>query len=126
MHIRETWIYSVLSFPRRREPSQVKQLDPRLRGDDELIRDALIIPGKQPALLAEVEGIAARRMSCKKHFSRWPDKRSWPCRLLFRPAVSLAAMLPQHFGHHFSFIVQRTSQGRFTTLVRGIDIRAVG
>ena len=37
MTFRETRIYSVLSFPRRREPSQIKQLDPRLRGDDELI-----------------------------------------------------------------------------------------
>ena len=33
---KEALIYSVLSFPRRREPSQIKQLDPRLRGDDEI------------------------------------------------------------------------------------------
>ena len=31
----ETLNYSVLSFPRRREPSQIKQLDARLRGHDE-------------------------------------------------------------------------------------------
>ncbi len=38
---KEAQIYSVLSFPRRREPSQIKALDPRLRGDDELIRVSL-------------------------------------------------------------------------------------
>ena len=37
----ETRIYSVLSFPRRRESSQIKRLGPRLRGDDELIRVSL-------------------------------------------------------------------------------------
>jgi hypothetical protein len=31
----ETLIYSVLSFPRRREPSKIKTLDPRFCGDDE-------------------------------------------------------------------------------------------
>ncbi len=33
--LRETLIYSDSSFPRRREPSQINKLDPRLRGDDE-------------------------------------------------------------------------------------------
>jgi len=36
-------IYSVLSFPRWREHSQIKRLDPRLCGDDELIGVSLII-----------------------------------------------------------------------------------
>jgi len=31
---KETLNKSILSFPRRREPSQIKELDPRLRGDD--------------------------------------------------------------------------------------------
>ena len=35
--VRETRIYSVLSFPRRRESSQIKHLDPHLLGDNELI-----------------------------------------------------------------------------------------
>ncbi|MFA7242725.1 MAG: hypothetical protein WC091_21675 [Sulfuricellaceae bacterium] len=34
---KETRIYSVLSFPRRRESSQIKHLDPHLLGDNELI-----------------------------------------------------------------------------------------
>ena len=32
---KEALIYSIASFPRRREPSQFKALDPRFRGDDE-------------------------------------------------------------------------------------------
>ncbi len=32
---KETLIYSDSSFPRRREPSKINKLDPRLRGDDE-------------------------------------------------------------------------------------------
>ncbi len=39
---REALIKSCLSFPRRREPSQLKQLDPRLRGDDDLISVSLV------------------------------------------------------------------------------------
>jgi len=34
-HVKETLTYSVLSFPRRREPRKINVLDPRLRGDDE-------------------------------------------------------------------------------------------
>ena len=32
---KETRIYSVSSFPRKREPSKIKALDSRFRGDDE-------------------------------------------------------------------------------------------
>jgi len=39
---KETQIYSVLSFPRKREPSQIKHLDSRFRGNDELICTSLI------------------------------------------------------------------------------------
>ena len=38
---KETLIKSILSFPRRREPSQINKLDPRLRGDDDLISTSL-------------------------------------------------------------------------------------
>ena len=34
---KETLIYSEMSFPRRRESRKINGLDPRLRGDDELI-----------------------------------------------------------------------------------------
>jgi len=34
---KEMQIYSVLSFPRKREPCQIKRLDSRFRGNDELI-----------------------------------------------------------------------------------------
>ena len=33
--LKEVLIYSILSFTRRRDPSQIKMLDLRLRGDDE-------------------------------------------------------------------------------------------
>jgi len=38
---REMQIYSVLSFPRKREPSQIKHLDSRFCGNDELICTSL-------------------------------------------------------------------------------------
>jgi hypothetical protein len=34
---------SVLSFPRKREPSQFNKLDSRFRGNDDLISDSLIL-----------------------------------------------------------------------------------
>jgi hypothetical protein len=48
---KEMLIYSFLSFPRRRESSQVKELDPRLRGDDELIGASLMFCGMVPMTL---------------------------------------------------------------------------
>ncbi len=39
--VREALIYSISSFPRRREPRKIKSLDPRLRGDDDLISASL-------------------------------------------------------------------------------------
>ncbi len=50
---KETRIYSVLSFPRRRESSQIKRLDPRLRGDDELICVSLGVTICSPAINEE-------------------------------------------------------------------------
>ena len=41
--LRETLIKSHSSFPRRREPSLINKLDPRLRGDDDLFSAFLIL-----------------------------------------------------------------------------------
>ncbi len=41
MTFKELLIKSILSFPRRRESMRNKVLDPRLRGDDELISASL-------------------------------------------------------------------------------------
>jgi hypothetical protein len=43
IRLREALNKSYLSFSRRREPSQIEALDPRLRGDDDLISASLVI-----------------------------------------------------------------------------------
>lgn len=50
-------IKSILPFPQRREHSNIKALDPRLRGDDDLIRDSLSFKTSRARDLGNYTGV---------------------------------------------------------------------
>jgi len=65
---KETQIYSALSFPRKRETSQIKHLDSRFRGNDELICASL-----KKVVVLQVVGVVKAAPSFNLVFANWND-----------------------------------------------------